>query len=127
VLQATHRESPPWPVDLTYEATVSARASRSGFRTVNFSDRSPSPPLAKGMDHLFTNATNVPAPYEVHWQVVNTGQEAARAQQLRGGFYGDSSRHYETTSYRGRHAIQGYVVKDGRCVAQSRPVFVLIR
>lgn len=127
VLAAAHRAKPPWPIDRECTATVSARASRPGFRTVNFSDRSPSPTLAKGMSLGFTLITNTPKPFDVYWQVVNTGDEASKVGGLRGGFELGTLEHRESTEYRGRHSIQAFVVKSGRCVAQSRPVYVLIR
>jgi Adenylyl/Guanylyl and SMODS C-terminal sensor domain len=34
----------------------------------------------------FTLKTDLPSPYETHWQVVNTGREAAADRQLRGDF-----------------------------------------
>jgi hypothetical protein len=40
----------------------------------------------KGAALKFEAATNIPPPYEVYWQVVNTGNEATAAGQLRGGF-----------------------------------------
>ena len=40
--------------------------------------------LLKGKDLKFKLNTNVPAPFDVYWQVVNTGQEAANVGQLRG-------------------------------------------
>jgi hypothetical protein len=127
VLEAPHRLPPPWPLALGYTATVSARASQPGFRTVNFSDRSPSPPLAKGVGIWFTLKTDVPDPFDVYWQVVNTGDEATRERGLRGGFDPGGVKRYESTSYRGRHMIQAHIVKGGQCVAQSKAVFVLIK
>ncbi len=130
VLQASHREKPRWPMaDTSYRATVSAKAKRTGFRTVPFSDRSPSAPLNKGMDLWFRLNTNVPEPFEVYWQVVNTGSDAAAegGRGLRGGFERGNAHHHETTQYRGRHSIQAFIVKDERCVANSRPVYVLIK
>lgn len=128
VLSAPHREEPRWPVVSTsHRATVSAKASRTGFRTVQFSDRSPSSPLNKGMDVWFRLNTTVPEPFKVYWQVVNTGSEATAQGGLRGGFDEGDVRHYETTQYSGRHSIQAFIVQDGRCLAMSRPVYVLVR
>jgi hypothetical protein len=64
----------------------------------------------------------VSAPYEVYWQVVNTGQEAHRAGQLRGDFYDSSSSgrsRTESTLYQGMHWVEGFIVKDSVCVART--------
>lgn len=128
ILRSPHRLGPPWPdAKKRYKVTVTARASRAGFRPIPFSDRSPSPPLSQGMDIWYTLKTNVPEPFEVFWQVVNTGADAAAAQGLRGNFDLGLVTHRETARYRGRHSIQAFVVKDNQCVGRSRPVYVLIR
>lgn len=125
---ASHRQSPPWRVVPQYNASISARsAKRNGFRTAQFSDRSPSAPLPKEMDLWFTLSTDTPAPFEVFWQVVNTGTEAATVAQLRGGFDRGEVKHKEVTRYRGTHSVQAFVVKNGQCVAQSRRAIVNIR
>jgi len=79
-------------------------------------------PLPKGIDLEFEAETTVPKPFTVHWQVVNTGDEAYRANQLRGDFY-DSQKsgrsRGESTKYRGMHWVEAFVVKDGVCVART--------
>ena len=76
----------------------------------------------------FTVETNVSAPYEVYWQVVNTGQEAAKQQQLRGQFSNSQKGavHWETTAYAGTHWVEAFVVKDGVCVARSGRKYVKV-
>jgi hypothetical protein len=67
--------------------------------------------------------TNVPAPYRVKWQIVNTGNEAAHANQLRGGF--DDGEEFcgrvrwEQSAFKGSHWIEAFVIKDDQCVATS--------
>lgn len=116
-----HREKPRWPERRCYEVKIIAQASRKGFRTRNFS--SDSRPLPKHFSLRFKAKTNVPPPFEVYWQVVNTGDEAAQAGGLRGGFYnGDGNKglvRKEKTLYTGMHWIECFIVKDGVCVARS--------
>jgi Adenylyl/Guanylyl and SMODS C-terminal sensor domain len=116
-----HREQPKWHVQPSrYSATVKARYRRNGFRPTPF--RSNSSALPKHVDLDFEVDTNVPKPFKVHWQVVNTGEEAYRAGQLRGDFYDSSSSgrsRTESTAYRGMHWVEGFVVKDGVCVART--------
>jgi hypothetical protein len=81
----------------------------------------------------FEARTNAPRPYEVKWQVVNTGTEAAAAGggQLRGGFDDGEGEcglvRWESTRYRGTHWIEAFVIKDGVCVARSGPCYVRVR
>jgi Adenylyl/Guanylyl and SMODS C-terminal sensor domain len=80
-----------------------------------------SPALTNLRFHLRTDA---PEPYEVLWRVRNRGFEAA---QIRGGLRGqirsggNVSRNvqHESTSYRGTHYVEAYVVRDGVVVASD--------
>ena len=116
-----HKAQPRWHLRLTkYTATIEARYRRNGFRPTPF--RSNPPPLPKHIDLDFEVKTNVPKPFTVYWQVVNTGDEAHRADQLRGDFYNSSSsgrRRTESTKYKGTHWVEGFVVKAGVCVART--------
>ncbi|WP_408388926.1 nucleotide-binding domain-containing protein [Paraburkholderia sediminicola] len=42
--------------------------------------------LRKGTGWKFRANTNVPAPFDVYWQMVKSGAKAARANQRHGGF-----------------------------------------
>lgn len=116
-----HKEVPRWSVQPTrYAATINAKYRRHGFRPTVF--RSNPSPLPKGINLDFEVETNVPKPFKVYWQVVNTGNEAHRAGQLRGDFYDSSSSgksRTESTKFQGMHWVEGFVVKDGLCVART--------
>jgi uncharacterized CHY-type Zn-finger protein len=77
--------------------------------------------------HLFLG---LPRDFFVKWRVVNTGEEAARANRLRGTFYGegDGKMHWESTLYTGVHWVEAFVVnrRDNKCVGQSQRFFVVI-
>lgn len=80
----------------------------------------------------FEAATDLPPPYEVYWQVVNTGDEAASAGQLRGGFdkgtvERGSITHREETGYSGAHTIECFIVKDRHLAARSGVFVVNVR
>jgi hypothetical protein len=116
----SHRRAPNWAFARSpYSTSITARFFRHGFRPTPF--HSNGPPLRKGFNLEFQAHTNCPKPYSVFWQVVNTGDEAFRAGQLRGDFYsGTSSRsRTETTRYSGMHWVECFVVKDSVCVARS--------
>src|SRR5205823_2158808 len=99
----------------TAEVYKESRRSRSLWA---LTDR----PVPKNHSLRFQVVTNVPTPYEVEWQVINTGQEALTVGDPRGGF--DSSndgprRRWESTRYAGTHLIEAFVIKAGVCVARS--------
>ena len=117
-----HRQVPKWQVIPNRQVTITGTASRKGFRTRQI--KNDSAPLPKHWSLRFEAQTNVLMPYEVHWQVVNTGEEAFKANGLRGGFYKgaagtDAHIRKEGTSYRGRHWIECFIVKNGICWARS--------
>ena len=124
----THRQLPPWPAALRYECTAGAQVT---YRTGAGKPRLGLPSrLPKHTDIDFYAQTTAPEPYQIHWQVTNTGREARDAGQLRGeirpgsGKLGESRR--ETTLYHGTHLVQAFVVKDGLVVARSPELRVLI-
>ena len=123
-LRAMHKEAPPWSPMMSGHASIDkATWTGRGFsRPIGF--KSDGQPLMKGASLNFVACTDVPAPYDVYWQVVNTGKEAELAGQLRGGFNDGSvtrgaiNRH-ETTKYSGSHTIECFIVKNGYLAARS--------
>jgi hypothetical protein len=102
-----------------YRVRIDATVSRDGFRPFQLLERAI---LAIGklrsMEFRVVSC-NVPAPYEVHWKVKNTGAEARRKGDLRGQIEPDRGRQRRTeyTRYWGNHYVECYVIKDGICVA----------
>jgi len=123
-----HRQKPYWPLGLSYSAQISARYKANGsWQGFNSGE-----PLNKHLDLLFSASTNVPEPFHVYWQVVNTGKEAEHARQLRGeivlsktaGVGGLTQK--EATSYTGSHWVECFIVKNSVCVARSGEFVVRI-
>jgi hypothetical protein len=75
--------------------------------------------------------TGLPDGFEIKWRVVNTGEEAAWARQLRGTFYPSERRFYRTerTAYTGVHWVEAFIVntRNRTCVGRSEPFFVVIQ
>jgi hypothetical protein len=127
----SHRQPGRWFRNPVYSATLKG--------AVYYNRQSKKPlwplvstrPISKGLSLRFELKTNAPQPYEIIWQVVNTGNEAEQAGDLRGGFYpanGHENRlHWETTKYRGTHWVEAHVVRDGVLVATSKPFLVRVR
>jgi len=127
-----HCLPPQWPERLSYKANLTGSVHFKQYakkKLWNLTGRS----VPKKVWLRFSVNTNVPLPYDVRWQVVNTGQEAidAGAGQLRGDFYesdkGISGVRWETTSYVGTHWVEAFIIKNGTCVARSGRKYVKIR
>lgn len=123
-LVAPHRQEPTWEPDLRYTAVINGTATRDGFRTVQFSGTEVR--LSRGYSLNFEVHTDAPEPYEVYWQVVNTGDEARGLGGLRGSLFPGTGRQKESTMYVGRHWIEAFIVRDGRCVARTREFYVVV-
>ncbi len=118
---ATHAIAPQWLQRLDYKCKVTADVYNKNRRSRplwKLTER----PVPKNHSLRFRVDTNVPPPYEVQWQVINTGQEATTVGDPRGGFYpsNDGARgRWESTRYAGTHLIGAFVIKAGVCVARS--------
>lgn len=88
-------------------------------------------PIDKNCSIVFTAGfCGVPKPFNLKWQVVNTGYQARSVNALRGEFFEEGVNeitHRESTLYTGSHAIQCFVFKKGHCVAQSKIFIVNIK
>lgn len=81
-------------------------------------------------------SVNVKEPYEVFWQVVNTGAQAQIDNGLRGDFFRAKTvsgqqntnqlSNWERSKYKGKHWIEAFLLKDGYLVARSGQFFVNI-
>jgi len=89
-------------------------------------------PVPKNLELKFTLNTNATGRYTVRWQVVNTGDEARVADNLRGDFYdsdpGTRNNRWESTKYKGTHWVQAFVLDEyGICICKTEKFFVKIR
>jgi hypothetical protein len=81
--------------------------------------------------------TNAKEPYDVYWQVVNTGNHARQFKGLRGDFFkahflsgtlcSNPFINWERSEYTGKHWIECFIVKDNYCVARSGRFMVNIK
>lgn len=116
-----HCQSLAWPLQEKYRARISGSVypKKTAKNHWLLTDR----PVPKKVWLRFKVSTNTPPSYNVQWQVVNTGKEAADAQQLRGDFYESdepsTNIRWESTAYKGTHWVEAFVIKNGVCVAKS--------
>lgn len=125
--RAPHRLPPEtrWDMSPTHLVNIACSFTANNS-TVSIPYESNGPALPKHGSLKFTAFTNMPEPFSVFWQVVNTGHEASYKEELRGGFYSDGLTREESTAYKGQHWVQCYVVKGSRCFAMSEPFLVNI-
>ncbi len=87
--------------------------------------------IDKNCSIIFTAGfSGIRKPFRLKWQVVNLGYQAAYANSLRGEFTTaaeNETKHTESTLYTGSHSIQCFVMKSGKCVAQSKVFIVNIK
>lgn len=128
LLQVGHREQPWWPMKQRYNVEVHGTYKNGKIvKTIT-----PQTLVPKFCDIYFIASTDVPKPYDVYWQVVNTGKDAEQHRGLRGGIFPAKTRgkgglnQKEYSSYAGTHWIECFIVKDGICVARSAEFFVWI-
>jgi hypothetical protein len=110
-----------FPVAATRSARVTGRVlAKPGFRSGLIRDLGR---LDKNRELRFRVDTDVPWPYDVYWKVRNFGEEAARANGLRGQLMKASDprgAHRETTLYTGTHWDRG-LRRQGRHRPGHRP------
>lgn len=105
-----------------YEISLDCRVERNG-KEVGWLQRmmSKREVLYPDSQLYFRASTNVPEPFHVFWKVRNKGDVARRNDIIRGEIIQtDRLSHKETTSFKGTHYVECYIVKDGECVAKGR-------
>ncbi len=124
----SHCISLQWPSAPQYKAKMRGsvhRTQNDDRKLWDLTRRSVPPNLGL----RFRLETNAPRPFDVWWQVVNTGEGAASVNQLRGDFFQamrGGTEHWERTLYPGTHWIEAFIVKDGVCVARTDRKYVRI-
>ena len=130
-LDFPHKKKPLWEMNLNDSAKVMAYKEKNGYRKKMFFSGEE---LNKEIKLTFEIETNIPKPYDVYWQVTNSGKEAELSHCLRGDFYdcekdelikGKKLRR-EKTLYIGIHTVECYVLKNNICLARSFPFVVNI-
>lgn len=134
-------EKPEWVMQCSHSATIRGKWNNTehGIHWQEFPNDGPA--LEKHLYLRFFGETNVLPPYQVYWQVVNTGTEAVskgyhRGQIVPSGSVGSSglrsttmvekpSRN-ERTLYRGVHWVEFFIVQGNICLARSGPFVVNI-
>jgi len=126
-LSASHKQKPKWPMSRGGAAFISVKVHDANGKELEYHSNGPA--LPKHCKLVFAALLSIQKPYEVYWQIVNSGNEAKLAGGLRGGFEQSDlspNRKKESTLYSGVHSVQCFVIKRGICVARSQPFIVNI-
>lgn len=126
-----HRQMPLWPVRPEHKVRITAKykSHDNNWTWTEINERT----LEKGVNLMFNAYTDVPEPFNVFWQVVNTGAEARDSGCLRGAIFPAGTagtgglQQPEATSYSGLHWVECFIVKNGICVARSGESIIRIR
>ena len=127
----SHAQRPQWPVTSNYNVKVIGRVytkkrrGKVGRYLKPLGDSS----VPKRVWIKFQAHTDVPPPYSIKWQVVNTGQDAMNNRDPRGDFYdsGEPNVRWESTAYKGTHWVEAFIIKNGLCVGRSGQILVKVR
>lgn len=118
-------------VNLKIDAQVFSQSGKSPFHHISSGTK-----VMAGRAIKFQMSTNAKGPYDVRWQVVNTGAHAREAGGLRGEFFsgrnldktlGPRNVDWEFTQYTGSHWIECFIVRDGVCIGRSGRFIVNIK
>lgn len=137
VAKAPWKEVPHWNFNISGSVTLTGKYREKGETGSWTQFPSNGTPLKKNCDLRFSATTSLRPPFDVYWQVVNTGKAAAKARALRGqvirsktagagGLQSTTVDHIESTLYKGMHWVECYIVRGRDCVARSGPFIVNI-
>lgn len=121
---------------LSYKVRIDAYLyTRNGLKRLRGINSDAS--FAGGLSIKYVAKTNAREPYDVWWQVVNTGRQAAEENGLRGEFFKAKQQNgrpssnklvnWEFSKYKGKHWIECFVVQGNICIARSGRFFVNIK
>ena len=119
----SHERVLSYPENLQYKIKITSKLFNPTLNKYKENYYSNSRKLPKGWKlRFYVDNSSIPDPKKVFWQVVNTGKEAERANDLRGEVLDDQgfNRRDEHTKYQGTHYVNCFVVKDNYCVAKGR-------
>lgn len=109
-----------YPVKIKYDLEIDCEVKQNGFRDGllrEFISKKirliPNKSLKFYIDKI-----DVPYPYVVKWKVTNRGEQAIKRDCIRGQIINlNSPEKSETTSFKGSHIVECYIIKDGFVVA----------
>jgi len=123
----SHCEPLRWPYEKKNKVSIDAYVYTENKQKRRGGINSDGRNLAKGLCLKFIANTNATGVFEYYWQVVNTGEAAKKANDLRGKIFKGNQVQWEHTKYTGKHWIECFIVQSNICVARSGKFFVNIK
>lgn len=112
------------PVDIRYPLAIDCEVSQNGFRERLLSEilHLNYPLKSRKNLRFFIKINGVPGEYSIKWKVLNQGTEAQRRDCIRGQLVFDTGREEikESTSFKGDHIVDCYIIKNNVVVAKDR-------
>lgn len=112
-----------YPVDIRYDLKIDCEIKQNGYRDgllreflVKKIRLMPNKSLKFYIDKI-----DVPAPFAVKWKITNRGEQAIKRDCIRGQIIDDlgSFERKESTSFKGSHFVECYIIKDTEVVARD--------
>ena len=126
ILDIPYRQKPRWILPKKPRISIEAYIEYKNTKKRYYSD---SFPLEKELYLVFKPSLyNVSQPYEVYWQITNTGE--APKNDRRGEFISpnyEKNGRREHTSYTGHHLVQCFFVNGNQCIAKSNVFIVWVK
>lgn len=119
----SHEKVLLYPENLQFKIKITSKLFNPTLNKYKENYYSNSRKLPKGWKlRFYVDSSNVPDPKKVFWQVVNMGEEAEKATDLRGEILDDQGFNWrnEHTKYKGTHYVNCFIVKNNSCVAKDR-------
>ena len=111
-----------YPIDIKYDLKIDCEVKQNGYRDGLLREfllkkirLMPNKSL-----RFYIEKIDVPAPYVIKWKVTNRGEQAVKRDCIRGQIIDlNSSEKTETTSFKGSHFVECYIIKDNIVVARD--------
>lgn len=111
-----------FPIDIRYDLKIDCEVKQNGYRDGLLREfllkkirLMPNKSL-----RFYIEKIDVPAPYIIKWKVTNRGEQAIKRDCIRGQIIDlNSSEKTETTSFKGSHFVECYIIKDNMVVARD--------
>lgn len=111
-----------YPIDIRYDLKIDCEVKQNGYRDGllrEFLSKKIRLMPNKSL-RFYIEKINVPAPYVIKWKVTNRGEQAIKRDCIRGQIIDlNSSEKTETTSFKGSHFVECYIIKDNIVVARD--------
>lgn len=116
----------PLRVNPIYKVRLRGRVSKKrGHRHYDLATQGNKVGRGRWITFTVTNV-NIPQPYTIYWKTLNRGKHAIELNCVRGQISEGGTTLQESTSFRGNHFVECYIVKDGICVAKDRHSVIIV-